>query len=308
MKRILLILGIFFAIAGDKDPKVEYINKYSGIAVSEMERSGVPASITLAQGILESRAGLSPLAVKGNNHFGIKCHSDWRGKVMRQDDDSRSECFRVYPNAEASFRDHSDFLRYQQRYKALFDLDGTDYKAWAQGLKKAGYATDPQYPAKLIKLIEDYELYRFDKGVVVEVEAPSVAEAPKEAGITHREEFRVNLSRQIFEQNKAAFVYAVEGETYSSIAKSYGLFKKEILRFNDVSGDHSFKGGEVVYISQKKNQAAKGIDKYIVGPEEEITLWQISQKYGVKLSSILKMNAFKADHILREGDTVRLRP
>lgn len=307
MKRILFILGILLFISADKDPKVEYINKYSRIAVSEMERTGVPASITLAQGILESRAGQSPLAVKGNNHFGVKCHKDWRGKIMQYDDDHRGECFRVYPNAEASYKDHSDFLRYQQRYKDLFDLDGTDYKAWAKGLKKAGYATDPQYPSKLIKLIEDYELYRFDKGVVVKVEAPSIAEAPKVADIQHKEEFRVSLSRQIFQQNGAAFVYAVEGETLSSIAKSYGLFRKEILKFNDITTNSCFKGGEVVYISQKKNQAARGIDKYIVEPGEDITLWDISQKYGVKLSAILKMNGFESGHTLNEGDTVLLR-
>lgn len=143
-------------------PQERYIQKWAPTAVREMYRSGVPASITLAQGILESRYGLSPLASEGNNHFGIKCHKDWKGKSMRYDDDAKGECFRVYDSADESFQDHSDFLRYRDRYKFLFDLKTTDYKGWAYGLKKAGYATDPNYPAKLIKYIEDYKLYEYD--------------------------------------------------------------------------------------------------------------------------------------------------
>ena len=154
MKRfaaLLCLFGVF--IAATPGPYEKYIEKYASVAVSEMHRSGVPASITLAQGLLESAAGESALATKANNHFGIKCHSDWKGKKTYKDDDKANECFRVYSNATASFKDHSDFLRFQDRYKSLFDLEPTDYKAWAKGLKKAGYATDRQYADKLIKLI-----------------------------------------------------------------------------------------------------------------------------------------------------------
>ena len=140
-----------------------YIEQFASLAVDEMYRSGIPASITLAQGLLESRYGLSELALKGNNHFGIKCHNDWQGGKVYHDDDRKGECFRKYDSPEESFRDHSDFLRYRDRYKFLFDLEVNDYKAWAYGLKKAGYATDPSYPSKLIKLIEDYALYEFDR-------------------------------------------------------------------------------------------------------------------------------------------------
>lgn len=143
-------------------PQEQYIGRYARLAVEEMYRSGVPASITLAQGLLESRYGLSELAVRGNNHFGIKCHN-WRGKTIYHDDDSRGECFRKYDSPEESFRDHSDFLRYRDRYKFLFNLQVTDYKGWAYGLKKAGYATDPSYPAKLIRLIEEYSLHEYDR-------------------------------------------------------------------------------------------------------------------------------------------------
>ena len=165
MKRILGLVAAFALMLTQlsADSVYEkYVQKWASTAVREMYRSGVPASITLAQGMLESRCGLSSLAAEGNNHFGIKCHSDWKGKSMKVDDDRKGECFRVYDSAEESFRDHSDFLRYRDRYKFLFDYDVTDYKAWAYGLKKAGYATDPAYPSKLIKLIEDYGLSRYD--------------------------------------------------------------------------------------------------------------------------------------------------
>ncbi len=170
-------------LRGDIMPQQRYVNRYASLAVTEMYRSGVPASITLSQGLLESRYGLSALAAEGHNHFGIKCHNDWKGKTMAVDDDAKGECFRVYDADIESFRDHSDFLRYRDRYKFLFDFPVTDYKAWANGLKKAGYATDPAYPAKLIKLIEDYDLSRFDKAKPADFEpggkyADLGAEAP----------------------------------------------------------------------------------------------------------------------------------
>lgn len=165
MKHFLSMIAalLVFAVGADADltPQERYIARYAPTAVQEMYRSGVPASITLAQGLLESRYGLSELAVKGNNHFGIKCH-DWKGRTMRVDDDRKGECFRVYGDAAESYADHSDFLRYRTRYRGLFDLDIADYKGWAYGLSKAGYATDPQYAPKLIRIIEDYGLYRYD--------------------------------------------------------------------------------------------------------------------------------------------------
>ena len=158
-------------LAADVSPQQRYVDRFAALAVTEMYRSGVPASITLAQGLLESRYGLSALAAEGHNHFGIKCHNDWKGKTMAVDDDAKGECFRVYDADIDSFHDHSDFLRYRDRYKFLFDFPVTDYKAWANGLKKAGYATDPAYPSKLIKLIEDYDLSRFDKAKPADFEA-----------------------------------------------------------------------------------------------------------------------------------------
>ena len=164
--------------ASAQSPIEKYIAQWAPTAVREMYRSGVPASITLAQGILESRYGLSTLAADGNNHFGIKCHKDWTGKKQYHDDDAKGECFRVCDTVDEAFRDYSDFLRYRDRYKFLFDLETTDYKSWAYGLKKAGYATDPGYPGKLIKYIEDYKLYEYD---TMPLDQTSVLEEKAEA-------------------------------------------------------------------------------------------------------------------------------
>ena len=306
-KAILLFSALALLFAADAGPYEKYIQKYSSVAVSEMRRSGVPASITLAQGLLESAAGQSTLATKANNHFGIKCHSDWKGKKTYRDDDKANECFRVYSNAAASFRDHSDFLRYQDRYKFLFDLEPTDYKAWAKGLKKAGYATDRLYADKLIKLIEDYELYRFDSESGELPEAPHAIETPEEvAAVQAREEVRFSLSRKVYKINDVPCVYAVKGDTYESIAASNGLFPGEILRFNDVSSDCEPAPGSVVYLQHKKKKAPRGMDKYIVGPEEE-SLWDISQRFGVRLGAIKRMNRLSDDYKPLEGDTILLR-
>lgn len=313
MKRFILVVLSLLALSADRTPQEKYIEQYSSIAVSEMERTGVPASITIAQGLVESRYGMSPLAVKGNNHFGIKCHNDWTGSKMYHDDDLSGECFRVYPTAEQSFRDHSDFLRYRDRYKSLFELESTDYKAWAHGLKKAGYATDPAYASKLIKVIEDYQLYRFDCKVAAVPEAPLEIEAPRKldrrelAGRPeYREELKFSLSHNVMTINGVAFVKSAKGETYKSIAKEFGLFPKEILNFNDLECEEDLEEGTVVFVARKKKMAERGLDKYIVDHDGE-NLRDIAQRFGVRLSSIRKMNGLKEGDALREGDTILLR-
>ena len=376
----MLLVGI---IAGAvtymaASPKEDYIRKYAAVAVSEMYRSGVPASITLAQGLLESNAGQSTLATKGNNHFGIKCH-DWKGKSMRQDDDAKNECFRVYDDPFASFRDHSDFLRYWDRYKFLFENRTTDYKAWANGLKKAGYATDPAYPSKLIKLIEENDLQKFDRmsvkdaaaysGVKISETSSSGEKVSKSSGKSARqakkeekrrrkearkhaqeiapdimtaeqveeieeeyvdaaqevlppsplsmeeakrveksgETFRFSLSRPVYTRNGVPFIYSIEGDTYSSIASSYDLFPKEILRYNDLSSQRELLPGTVVYLQAKKGDTEKGLDKYIVEKDGE-NLRDIAQRFAVKRESLVKLNSYSSvNPVLREGDTVLLR-
>lgn len=312
MKRFMTILLAAFlcaAAAADVDPRQSYIDEYSSIAVREMKRTGVPASITLAQGLLESRYGQSDLAVKGKNHFGIKCHNDWRGRKMYLDDDRNGECFRVYSNVEASFRDHSDFLRSRDRYKDLFELKKTDYKGWARGLKKAGYATDPRYADKLIDLIEEYELYRYDRNVKVPAKTPAELEEPvvmaQAPDIDYSETVTLPMHRSVYSQNGVPFVYAMKGESLGSIARANGLFKGELLRFNDLQGDATLEEGEIVYLARKKTKGPRG-GMYVVEADGE-TLYDISQRFAIRLSSLEKMNPALCGIRLEEGDSVMLR-
>ena len=356
MKKIQLFLLVSVGLAAamafrapaERSPQEIYIERYAPLAVSEMYRSGIPASITLAQGMLESGNGRSELALKSNNHFGIKCHNNWSGGRVYHDDDRKGECFRKYDHPKESYHDHSDFLRYRDRYKFLFDYKVTDYKAWAYGLKKAGYATDPAYPRKLIKLIEDYRLYEYDRkpasfgsgkgmgkgsgrdsgrdsgkkkdktvirftgeslpeeDVAVQLPlSPTVVEQVREMDQKQREEFHFSLARQMFTQNGVPFVYSVEGETYATIAASYNLFEREILKFNDLESDEQLLPGTVVYLRAKRKSAAKGVDKYVM--EEGESLRDVAQRYGVKLSGIMRLNGFEKGYVPREGDIIRLR-
>lgn len=354
----LVMSMLISSVVPSKSPQDDYIRKYAPVAVREMYRSGVPASITLAQGLLESRYGQSDLAVKGNNHFGIKCH-DWTGKKMYHDDDRRGECFRVYGTADESFSDHSDFLRYRDRYKSLFNNDVTDYKAWAHGLKKAGYATDPAYPSKLIKLIEDYHLDKYDtmrpedfgetanvrldenelrntihtrltrkqkreakraekaekvtktdkteKQVPIPEPPLSIEEPVRIPAEKAAETFSFSLVRQMYKTNGVPFVYSQEGESYASIANDYHLFLREILRFNDAVSDKRLEPGTTVYLQSKKSQTKRGLDKYISDEGGE-TLYELSQRFGVKLKDLCKMNDLGRDYVTKPGDELDLRP
>lgn len=294
-------------------PQQSYIEKYSSLAVEEMYRTGVPASITLAQGLLESGNGQSRLAVKGNNHFGIKCHNTWTGAKVYHDDDRKGECFRKYDSPEESFRDHSDFLRYRDRYKFLFDLELTDYRSWAYGLKTAGYATDPKYPEKLIRLIEEYELYEYDlqkpeptHNVEPQVPvSPTVIEQVQPLSSRQREIFSFALSRQMYSLNGVPFVYVSEGETYASIAKANRLFLKEILKFNDLKEEKDLVPGTVVYLQKKKKKAAAGLEKYVVEGSQDLR--SISQRFAIRLDKLCKLNDIAPDHVLRDGDVLNLR-
>ncbi len=325
MKRLLsvavvLLCGSVLAWAQSRNQNyISYIENYKDIAVSEMYRSGIPASITLAQGLLESGAGKSQLAVKSNNHFGIKCHNGWQGGRVYHDDDAKGECFRKYDEPEDSYRDHSDFLRYRDRYKHLFEFELTDYKSWAHGLKKAGYATDPKYPSKLIDLIEKYELYKYDtRRPVVTVAAQTskqetVTPPPPPSQIEQvvcvepgkRETFRFSLTREIYEQNGVPFIYVVEGETLESIAKANGLFVNELLKFNDLNGRVELKAGQIVYLQKKKKVAVKGLEMHVI--EKGQTLRSIAQRYGIRMKSLCKINGLDNPDLIREGDIIRLR-
>ena len=309
---IFLFAILLSAAAGssvkNKTPQEKYIEKYADLAVYEMYRSGVPASITLAQGMLESGNGQSALALQSNNHFGIKCHN-WTGEKVYHDDDEKGECFRKYSDPSESYHDHSDFLRFRDRYKFLFEYEVTDYKSWAYGLKKAGYATDPSYPQKLVRLIEEYELYRYDLECLENrkrPESPSSIERAKPLNREQYETFHFPLSRQMYSTNGVPFVYSAEGETYADIAARYNLFHKEILRYNDIKTDRPLYPGTVVYLQKKKRQAAKGLEKHIVETSDE-TLTEIAQRYAVRLSSLCRLNNLTEGHVLKEVEVIKLR-
>ena len=290
---LLLLSGITAASdlpQARPDYRTEYILKYKDAAIAQMGSSGIPASITLAQACLESGFGTSRLAREGNNHFGIKCH-DYKGKKMYVDDDIKDDCFRVYDKVEDSFQDHSDFLRFRSRYAFLFDLEPTDYKGWAYGLKAAGYATDPSYATRLIDLIERYNLQQYDTAISqqelpvppVEAKMPSQVELKEGSPL-----YKISLQREILKQNNVMYVIANDYETLYSIAREFNLFKWEILRFNDEKRDRLLQDGEVVYVEAKKKQAARYLDKHVV--EEGETMHELSQQYAVKLKSLYKYN------------------
>ena len=318
---------------------IDYMNKYSGLAVSEMRRTGIPASITLAQGMLESNYGRSTLATKGNNHFGIKCHSDWKGGKIYHDDNRKGECFRSYPSVEASYRDHSDFLTTGSRYKDLFKLSSTDYKGWAHGLKKAGYATDPKYATLLINKIDDYGLHAYDTGTgkAAPGQTPSKPTLEQTTGqqpatpvqktadtslipplqeatepVPAQPEIQapakvisLNTGRKILENNGVQYIITEEGDTYKSIAEKYQLLELEVSRFNDLPPEASLKPGQFIYLQPKRSKAAEGNPIHVVKTGE--TMYILSQKYAVKLSSLYKMNVMEEGTECVPGQKVRIR-
>lgn len=337
MKKIILfIVSIFVFLSAYAQSETQktlannYLDKFADFAVKEMLRSGVPASITLAQGMLESNYGRSELAVRANNHFGIQCGSSWTGKRVEHMDSGELRQFRKYRTALDSYKDHSDFLLNNRRYSSLFDLERTDYKGWARGLKSAGYAEDPAYADKLIRIIEMYDLDRYDLLNDQTVDAPAVedskeadAEQPKASEPARSDEkknkkrnkrenapassgtYRYSITREQYSQNGVPFVYASEGETYEQIAARYNLFLREILSFNDALADSKLRCGTVVYLQAKKGKAAKGYDEYVV--EEGVGMREISQKYAVRLKKLYRMNKVKEGYVPKVGDTIRLR-
>ena len=285
----------------------DYIEKYSGDAVKEMQRSGVPASITLAQGILESESGNSDLARIANNHFGIKCHAEWTGESFHKDDDSKNECFRKYNSVLESYDDHSKFLRTRSRYAFLFDLEITDYKGWAKGLKKAGYATNPEYASKLIKLIEDYNLHYFDKEAkerpATGANAGKATPAKNTTHVSRRKQVTPAFQNYQVSKNNVPYLIAKAGDSYFSLANENNLMLWQILKYNDADKNDSPAEGEVIYIMPKQNKAAE--EFHIVKQNEDIHF--ISQLYAVKLKKLLKRNHLSHDSTLQPGQKILLR-
>ncbi len=280
----IVCLFMFVSVTSQNMTRKQYIEQYSKDAITQMHKHKIPASITMAQGILESSNGNSRLAVKGNNHFGIKCHN-WDGKKIYEDDDKKNECFRKYDNVLASFEDHSLFLKKYNRYAFLFDLKITDYKSWAKGLKTAGYATNKKYADLLIKLIEEHQLYELDK---VEEAQSIVAES----------------SRNVYlHPNRIKYVISKEGETLLEIAKEFDMRLWQLYKYNDIENMYELTKGEKIFIQPKKNKGK--VESHIV--EDGESMRSISQFYGVKLKKLKRRNKHLSGFEIKSGFKIKLR-
>jgi LysM repeat protein len=293
------------APSGNSGGAKTYINTYKNLAISEMKRTGIPASITLAQGMIESGNGKSSLAVEANNHFGIKCHDTWKGPTVKHNDNKRNECFRKYKTPAESFRDHSDFLGTTPRYKGLFELSPTDYKGWAKGLRKAGYATNPDYANMLIRKIEEYGLYEYDSSIitasskqgkkedtVTAMKAPvdsiglSVTESPTGEKVAFRA-----VPERVRENNRIQYIIVNERDTRSGLEKQFELLSWELPKYNELKSDFKLKPGSILYLQPKRDRAEPGKETHIV--KEGETMYLISQIYGIKYKKLYELNRMK---------------
>ena len=283
---------------------VQYINTYNQLAIIQQNEHGIPASITLAQGLLESGAGQSKFAQESNNHFGIKCH-DWTGDKIYHDDDNKGECFRKYKDVLDSYEDHSLFLKNKQRYASLFNLSPTDYESWAHGLKKAGYATDPTYAFKLISLIENYELHKYDLAKLSDTNLSSNS-------VVHVVENKPAMGKigaiqehKLYKNNRVRCVISEYGDTYAGIADEFNITVSRLLNYNDLNASIALNEGSVVYLSHKKNTAAKEYSTHIVGEDE--TMYNIAQKYAMKLEKLYRLNQIPFSQSANVGQELKLR-
>jgi LysM repeat protein len=307
------------AQSGNRMTNEQYIQKYKDIAIAEMNRSGIPASISLAQGMLESDNGNSTLARKSNNHFGLKCH-DWDGEAVYHDDDDKNECFRKYNSPEESYRDHTDFLINGSRYVFLFYLDQTDYKGWARGLEKAGYATNRTYSSDLIRIIEENKLYIYDrapkkkkKKTVVEEEVVARSDSSKvvgkesrqAGGKVTREKTIPGTQHEILTLNRINYIIVRKGDTYLGLSEEFKLLPFELARYNEINRNEPLDSGQVLFIQPKRNKASIEYPYHKVAEGE--TMYQISQKYGIKLQKLYEKNLMPEGTEPSPGDILTLR-
>jgi len=284
-------------LIGQKITREKYTGDFSDLAMREMIRVGIPASITLAQGCLESNNGNSTLAVKGNNHFGIKCH-DWTGKKIYHNDDRRHECFRSYPSAYDSYMDHSQFLTTKSRYAPLFEISPHDYRSWAKGLKKAGYATANNYATLLIRIIEENELYQYDLLVLNgSLDGIDTTSFPAQPGSM--------AQRKVLLNNKIEYILSEPGDTPESLRAELGLYKNEIYRYNNLYKGARLETGSIIYLQPKRSKAAHGNEIHRV--EAGQTMYDISQTYGVKLKHLYRKNYMMEGEQPLEGTDIYLR-
>jgi LysM repeat protein len=316
----------FISSAGDsaRMSREDYIVLHQADAVKDMQKTGVPASITLAQALLESEDGNSTLAKQANNHFGIKC-AEWMGPTFTKDDDKQDECFRKYNSVLESYDDHSNFLRTRERYAFLFKLDLTDYKGWAKGLKKAGYATNPEYASRLIKIIEDYQLTLLDKGKNIRLEINTASEPvastgtspihemapiPEKSSPKYERKYETPVTivdiftkRKVLTNNGVDYVIAKKGDTFKSLSKELELGYWQLPKYNEMNEDSPIKEGQIIYIKPKNSETSKTF--YVT--KEGDTIHSISQELGIKSKYIYKWNNLSNDQEIQSGQKIWLQ-
>ena len=290
------------AYAADSSQE-EYIDIWKEEAVKQMKLYGIPASITLAQGVLESGNGNSTLAKKSNNHFGIKCHASWEGGRTYHDDDEKGECFRVYENPKESYEDHSQFLL-RDRYAMLFELDLDDYKGWAKGLKKCGYATNPKYPELLITIIERHELNDLDDLDYQVEESVASNDKPKKDEARAVRNVSGHRGRNIMTtENGIQYILAKSGDEMRGLSRELDMMPWQFRSYNEVTKNHKFKKGDIIYLQPKK---AKASEQWHVVQKGE-TMWSIAQKHGMKTRALAKKNGLEQGATLRMGQKLSLQ-
>ncbi len=338
MRKIASILLMLFVVvvsveAQEQKPvrrqtRQEYVEKYKSIAIAHMKRYGIPASITMAQGILESDSGNSPLSRSSNNHFGIKCKKHWTGDRVYHDDDAKGECFRAYPSVEASYEDHAKFLDESPRYDSLFAYPSDDYRRWARGLKAAGYATAPDYADRLISIIESMKLYLLDRPAEAQTEKKSddkanevIKESASKVEVDARNvvavsdeqvnpnDFRVTVNSHkgygVYRSNQISYIVAKEGDTIESIGKVFDITPSLLRQFNDLGKVDKIDKGDIIYIEPKKEAWLGDMMQHEVKMGEN--LYIISQRYGIRLRSLEKLNKLTDDEAVKAGDIIRLK-
>ncbi|BAV08580.1 LysM domain-containing protein [Filimonas lacunae] len=341
MKKLICVacaVGMFqFGKAQQPTAAANYVASYKDLAMKEMIRTGVPASITLAQGILETESGQSDLVKASNNHFGIKCKTEWTGAKVYHDDDAKGECFRSYTSAEDSYKDHSDFLRNRPNYAFLFQLDATNYEGWAKGLRKAGYATNPTYAQMLIKIIVDNNLQQYtllamnkpgevsngtdffaahkpqpkNGSVAADKTADNTLEEDKSATAPPAQTVKIaqtivaapSYPTGTFRINETSVMYADAGVSLFALANNHNITYKKLLEFNELDNVDILENASLIFLEKKPRKGTK--DVHVAEPGETIEL--IAQKEGVRLESLLLYNRINRNKALQAGDKIYLR-
>ena len=327
MKKVFLLLSfsclsLLLTAQSKNQAYLDYIDQYRDLAIEQQRKHGIPASITLAQGLLESGAGKSELAVKANNHFGIKCTDDWPGRTYKHSDNRPNECFRRYNSVRDSYEDHSLFLK-RKRYESLFKLSVSNYKGWARGLRECGYATDPKYPQKLINIIELYELNKitFDRRLVrsgavnrknlqLDDDEPNGVSFANhqdvaELDLPAMEELELFHNHRSGRQNGVRYLIAGPNETFASLALFLNMYERTLRRYNDALDTRELKAGDMVYLYPKKKRAQRRYPYCYFREGDDA--WSIAQKYGIKMKSLYKLNGIPYGTPLKTQQRLYLR-